>query len=104
MLDAQQIALRFLQTKLQVHPDVVQYIVEEGDPDLIEQIIAQVPPGTVVVTSKCIPGHPTLRDGTRFLADPSVDVVSGSAGTSGGITGLLISFTILRTGTSGWVA
>jgi DNA polymerase II small subunit len=87
MLDAQQIALRFLKTKLQVHPDVVQYIVEGGDPGLIEQIIAQVPPGTVVVTSKCIPGHPTLRDGTRFLADPTVDVVSGSAGTSGGING-----------------
>jgi DNA polymerase II small subunit len=87
MLDAQQIALRFLETKLQVHPDVVQYILEQDNPDLLERIIAQVPPETVVVTSKCIPGLDTLRDGTRFLADPTVDVVSGSAGTSGGING-----------------
>jgi DNA polymerase II small subunit len=87
MLDAQQIALRFLETNLQVHPDVVRYIVEQDNPDLIERIIAQVPPETVVVTSKCIPGLSTLRDGTRFLTDPTVEVVSGSAGTSGGING-----------------
>jgi len=87
MLDAQQIALQFLQIKLQVHPDVVRYIQEQDNPDLIGHIIAQVPPGTVVVTSKCIPGLNTLRDGTRFLTDPSVDIISGSAGTSGSING-----------------
>lgn len=87
MLDAQQIALRFLEAKHQVHPDVVRYIQEQGNLDLIGQIIAQAPPGTVVVTSKYIPGISTLRDGTRFLATPAVDVVSGSAGTSGGING-----------------
>jgi DNA polymerase II small subunit len=87
MLDAQQIALQFLQIKLQVHPDVVRYIQEQDNPDLIEHIIAQVPPGTVVVTPIFIPGLNTLRDGTRFLTDPSVEIVSGSAGTSGCING-----------------
>ena len=52
MLDAQQIALRFLEAKHQVHPDVVRYIQEQDDLNLVEQIIAQAPPGTVVVTSK----------------------------------------------------
>ena len=87
MLDAQQIALRFLEAKHQVHPDVVRYIQEQDNMDLVGQIIAQAPPGTVVVTSKCIPGINTLRDGTRFLTTPAVDVVSGSAGTSGGVNG-----------------
>jgi DNA polymerase II small subunit len=87
MLDAQQIAMRFLETRLQVHPDVVRYILEQDNPDLIEQIIAHVPPDTVVVTSTCIPNLSPLRDGTRFLTDPTVDVVSGSAGTSGGVNG-----------------
>ena len=31
MLDAQQITLRFLETKLQVHPDVVRYIQEQNE-------------------------------------------------------------------------
>ena len=87
MLDAQQIALQFLQIKLQVHPDVVRYIQEQDNPDLIEDIIAQIPPDTVVVTSKNIPGLTATRDGTRFLADPTVEVISGSAGTSGSING-----------------
>ncbi|MCX6685359.1 MAG: DNA-directed DNA polymerase II small subunit [Methanoregula sp.] len=87
MIDAQLIALRFLKTRLQVHPDVVRYIQEQDNPDLIEDIIAQIPPDTVVVTSKNIPGLTATRDGTRFLADPTVEVISGNAGTSGSVNG-----------------
>jgi DNA polymerase II small subunit len=87
MLDARQITLRFLETNLQVHPDVVRYIQEEGDPALIEQIIAQVPKETIVVSSRHLPGMNATRDGTRFLCDPSVEVISGSPGTSGSING-----------------
>ncbi|MGD1005308.1 MAG: DNA-directed DNA polymerase II small subunit [Methanoregulaceae archaeon] len=87
MLDAQQIALRFLRTKLQIHPDVMRYLQEQDNPDLIEQIISQLPPNTVVVTLKHIPGLNILRDGTRFWTDPSVEVISGRAGTSGAING-----------------
>ena len=43
MLDAQEIAHRFLDTRLQVHPDVVRYIQEQDEPDLIERIISQIP-------------------------------------------------------------
>ena len=87
MLGVQEIALRFLDTKLQVHPDVVRYIQEQDDLDLIERIIAGIPEDTIVVSAKHIPGiHPT-RDGTRFLVEPSVEVVSGIAGTSGAVNG-----------------
>ena len=87
MLDAQQIALRFLDTRLQVHPDVVRYILEQDNPDLLERIIAGVPKDTVVVSARHIPGMYATRDGTRFLTDPTVEVVSGSPGTSGGVNG-----------------
>jgi len=87
MLDAQQIALRFLDTRLQVHPDVVRYILEQDNPDLLERIIAGVPKDTVVVSARHIPGMNATRDGTRFLTDPTVEVVSGSPGTSGGVNG-----------------
>ncbi len=87
MLDAQEITLRFLDTKLQVHPDVVRYIQEQDEPDLIDRIIAQVPDNTIVVSSHHIPGMHATRDGTRFLVDPMVEVVSGSAGTSGAVNG-----------------
>jgi len=87
MLDAQQITLRFLETKLQVHPDVVRYIQEQDELDLIERIIAQVPGETIVVSAKHIPGMNATRDGTRFLSDPSVEVISGSPGTSGCVNG-----------------
>ena len=87
MLDAQQITLRFLETSLQVHPDVVRYIQEQDEPDLIERIIAQVPKDTVVVSSRHLPGMIATRDGTRFLTDPSVEVISGSPGTSGSVNG-----------------
>jgi DNA polymerase II small subunit len=87
MLDAQQITLRFLETKLQVHPDVVRYIQEQNELDLIERIIAQVPGETIVVSAKHIPGMTATRDGTRFLTDPSVEVISGGLGTSGCVNG-----------------
>ena len=87
MLDAQQITLRFLETKLQVHPDVVRYIQEQDELDLIERIIAQVPGETIVVSAKHIPGMNATRDGTRFLTDPSVEVISGRPGTSGCVNG-----------------
>ncbi len=87
MLDAQQITLRFLETKLQVHPDVVRYIQEQDELDLIDRIIAQVPGETIVVSARHIPGMYATRDGTRFLSDPSVEIISGSPGTSGCVTG-----------------
>jgi DNA polymerase II small subunit len=87
MLDAQQITLRFLETKLQVHPDVVRYIQEQDELDLIDRIIAQVPGETIVVSTKHIPGLCATRDGTRFLSDPLVEVISGSPGTSGCVNG-----------------
>ncbi len=87
MLDVQQITLAFLDKRLQVHPDVVRYILEQDEPDLIERIIAGVPDHAIVVSAQHIPGMTVTRDGTRFLTDPSVEVVSGSAGTSGPING-----------------
>ena len=73
---------RFLDTKLMVHPEVVRYILENNEPDLIERIIASVPKDAIVVSAKHIPGIRPTRDGTRFLVDPEVEVVAGSAGTS----------------------
>jgi DNA polymerase II small subunit len=87
MLDAREITLRFLDTRLQVHPEVVRYIQEQNELDLIDRIIAQVPSDTIVVSAKHIPGMTATRDGTRFLVDPSVDIVSGNPGTSGAING-----------------
>lgn len=87
MLDVQQITLAFLERRLQVHPDVVRYILEQGEPDLIEHIIAGVPDHAIVVSAQHIPGMTVTRDGTRFLTDPSVEVVCGSSGTSGPING-----------------
>ncbi|MDD1700576.1 MAG: DNA-directed DNA polymerase II small subunit [Methanoregula sp.] len=87
MLSAQQIALRFLETKLQVHPEVVRFIQEKDEPDLIERIIAQVPGDTVVVSAKHIPGMNATREGIRFLTDPSVEVISGGPGTTGSVNG-----------------
>ena len=87
MLDVQQITLAFLEKRLQVHPDVVRYILEQDDPDLIQRIIAGVPDHAIVVSAQHIPGMTVTRDGTRFLTDPNVEVVSGSAGTSGPING-----------------
>ena len=87
MLDVQQITLAFLEARLQVHPDVVRYILEQGEPELIGRIIAGVPDHAIVVSAQHIPGMNVTRDGTRFLTDPLVEVVSGSPGTSGPING-----------------
>ena len=87
MLDAQEITHRFLDTRLQVHPDVVRYIQEQGEPELIERIIAGIPENTIVVSPKHIPGMNVTKDGMRFLLDPAVEVVSGCAGTSGCVNG-----------------
>ena len=57
MLDARQITLRFLETKLQVHPDVVRYIQEQDDLNLVDRIIEKVPGDTIVVSAKHITGH-----------------------------------------------
>ena len=87
MLDAQEITLRFLDTRLQVHPDVVRYIQEQDSPELIDRIIAGVPADTVVVSARHIPGMNATRDGMRFLSDPTVEIVTGGPGTSGSING-----------------
>ena len=87
MIDAATITSRFLDTRLQVHPDVVRYIQEQDSLDLIDRIIAGIPKDTIVVSAKHIPGMTTTRDGMRFLVDPSVEIVSGAPGTSGSING-----------------
>jgi DNA polymerase II small subunit len=87
MLDTRTIVQRFLETKLQVHPDVVRYLSEQDDPGLLERVIAAVPGDTVVVSAKHIPGIVPEKDGARFLTDPSVEVINGIAGSTGRILG-----------------
>lgn len=83
MLDTRTIVQRFLDTRMQVHPDVVRYLAERNDPGLIETIIENLPKDTIVVSVKDIPGIAPGRDGSRFPSDPRCDVVKGSNGTSG---------------------
>jgi DNA polymerase II small subunit len=85
MLDMQSIVQRFLDTKLQVHPDVVRYLSEQGDPGLVDRIIAGVPEDIVVVSLQHVPGIVPERDGTRFLTDPQIEVLSGAAGSAGNV-------------------
>ena len=87
MLAEGEIVRRFLALKHQVHPDVVSYIQEQNDPTLIDRIAAGVPDGTLVVSAEHIPGLRKVRDGTRFLVDPELEVITGSAGTTGSVTG-----------------
>lgn len=82
MLDSSLIVERFLDTKLQVHPDVVRYICEKKDERLIDQIISSVPADCLVVSLQHIPGISPIRDGVRFLCDPEVDIISGRMGTA----------------------
>lgn len=82
MLDARVIVQRFLDTKMQVHPDVVKYLAESGDPNLIDQIIENLPADTIVVSVKHIPGIVTDRDGSRFAAEPRGEVLKGGAGST----------------------
>ncbi|MDD5419216.1 MAG: DNA-directed DNA polymerase II small subunit [Methanomicrobiaceae archaeon] len=87
MLAEREIVQRFLETNHQVHPDVVNYIREQDDPALIDSILSQIPSDTLVVSVSHIPGLRRERDGTRFLADPELEVIWGSAGTSGSVSG-----------------
>ncbi|MCQ8893470.1 MAG: DNA-directed DNA polymerase II small subunit [Methanolinea sp.] len=96
MLDAATIVQRFLETKMQVHPEVVRYIAEKDDPGLIDRIIASVPGDTVVVSVRHIPGFHQDRDGSRFLTDPECEVIWGAAGTSRGTAGVADYTTYFR--------
>jgi len=87
MLANAEIVRRFLELKHQVHPDVVSYIREQNDPTLIDRIAAGVPDDTLVISAEHIPGLKRVRDGTRFLVDPELEVIVGSAGTTGSIIG-----------------
>lgn len=82
MLDSSVIVERFLDTKLQVHPDVVRYICEKKDERLIDQIISGVPNDCLVVSLKHIPGVTPARDGIRFLCDSEVDIIAGRMGSA----------------------
>lgn len=73
---------RFLETKLQVHPDVVRYIREQNDDGLIDRIISTIPRDCLVVSLKHLPGSAPVRDGIRFLSDPSLEVIAGRKGSS----------------------
>jgi DNA polymerase II small subunit len=83
MIGDREIVQRFLETNLQVHPDVVRYLREKRDPDLIESILAGIPSDTVVVSPRHIPDWKTERDGTRFLAGADVQVLEGMAAPQG---------------------
>lgn len=73
---------RFLDTKLQVHPDLVKYIREQNDEGLIDQILSSIPDNCLVVTLRHLPSTTPSRDGIRFLGDPSLEVIAGRKGTS----------------------
>ncbi|KQC05073.1 MAG: DNA polymerase II [Methanoculleus sp. SDB] len=79
MLGDREIVRRFLDTNLQVHPDVVKYLKDQQNPGLIDEIIAGVPAHTIVVGPRHVPGWKTEKDGTRFLGDPYVEIISGNA-------------------------
>jgi DNA polymerase II small subunit len=82
MLGAGEIVGRFLEAKLQVHPDVVSYLREKNDPALVERIIAVVPRGTLVVNPAHIPELSPVKDGGRFLPEPDLEVIAGKPGDS----------------------
>ncbi|MDD1719449.1 MAG: DNA-directed DNA polymerase II small subunit, partial [Methanoregulaceae archaeon] len=88
MLDTQTIVSRFLESKRQVHPDVVRYIHEQNDPALLDRILEGVPGDAVVVSVKHIPGVVQERDGARFAAERDVEVVMGARGSAGSIGGV----------------
>ncbi|MDD1674537.1 MAG: DNA-directed DNA polymerase II small subunit [Methanomicrobiales archaeon] len=83
MFGDQEIVQRFLDTKVQVHPDVVRYIRDHEDPALIDRILADLPQDTVVVSARHIPSLHPERDGARFPADPKFEIVKGAAGSCG---------------------
>jgi DNA polymerase II small subunit len=88
MLEPETIVQRFLDTRLQVHPEVVRFLSEKGDPELLERVVSSVPGDTIVVSAKHVPGMALTRDGTRFLTDPEVEVLRGMEGSSGGVLGV----------------
>lgn len=88
MLDTETIVQRFLDTKLQVHPEVVRYLAEKGDTELLERVVSTVPGDTIVVLAQHVPGMGLSKDGTRFLTDPEVEILNGSEGSSGGVLGV----------------
>lgn len=75
----QEIVLGFLDHGMQVHPDVVSYIAEQGDLSLIPAIVDAVPPHATVVMPEHIPGFTRERDGMRFLTEGNIDVVYGKS-------------------------
>ena len=77
-----EIVRRFLEAKLQVHPDVVSYVREKNDPTLLERIISRVPHGTLVVSTAHIPDLSPEKDGERFLPEPDLEIIAGKAGDS----------------------
>ncbi|MDD1706790.1 MAG: DNA polymerase II small subunit, partial [Methanoregulaceae archaeon] len=83
MLDTRMIVQKFLDTKMQVHPDVVRYLSERSDLGLIDRIIENLPGDTVVVSVKNIPGVIPDRDGNRFATESRCEILKGSAGSSG---------------------
>jgi len=100
-----EIISKFLEADLQVHPEVVLYLLESDDPGLIDEVIANVPPEAFVALPAHIPGfklegfeppRPRLKtdlpppekaetppsgkmetDGERFMPEGDVDVVYG---------------------------
>ena len=82
LISAAIIVERFLECRVQVHPDVVRYIREQNDAGLIDQILASLPRDCLVVSGRHLPGARPARDGVRFLGDPELEVVAGRKGSS----------------------
>jgi DNA polymerase II small subunit len=72
VIDARTIVQRFLDTKMQVHPDVVRYLAEQDNPGLIDQIIGSLPDDTIVVSVKHIRGLCPTVTVPGFPLTPSV--------------------------------
>ncbi|MDD1675774.1 MAG: DNA-directed DNA polymerase II small subunit [Methanomicrobiales archaeon] len=77
MLGEQEIVQRFLTTKRQVHPEVVNYLKTLNDPTRLDQIISQLPPDIFVVSLRHVTGVREEKDGMRFLPEPELEVLKG---------------------------
>jgi DNA polymerase II small subunit len=82
MLGDGEIVRRFLEAKLQVHPDVVSFLRERNDPVLLDRIVSGVPSGTLVVNPAHIPELSPVKDGERFLPEPDLEIITGKPGDS----------------------
>jgi DNA polymerase II small subunit len=80
MLGEQEIVQKFLITRRQVHPAVVNYLRAQNDPSLVDRIIAHLPQDALVVSEHHIPGMRGERDGVRFLPEPDLEVLQGGDG------------------------